>query len=64
MFIPKLVEIYPVVLEKILDFVNEFPLFRLISPLKSASQQSEQTWIPFTQGYFVPRLVEIGEKIL
>ena len=24
----------------------------------------EQTWIPFTQGWFVPRLVEIGPVVL
>ena len=36
----------------------------LIPPLKSASPYIEQTWIPFTQEYFVPSLVEIGEKIL
>ena len=34
MFIPKLVEIYSVVLEKILDFVNEFPLFLFNIPFK------------------------------
>ena len=24
----------------------------------------EQTWIPFTQGWFVPSLVEIGSVVL
>ena len=31
---------------------------------KRAGPSFEQTWIPFTQGYFVPSLVEIGSVIL
>ena len=28
------------------------------------SSSFEETWIPFTQGCFVPRLVEIGSVIM
>ena len=34
-------------------------------PLKEGGGPSfEQTWIPFTQGWFVPSLVEIGPAVL
>ena len=37
------------------------PLFTLLDLNGSAF---EQTWIPFTQGYFAPNLVEIGPAVL
>ena len=44
-----------------LNFVNVFLLFRKSSPLgKGRGLSFEQTWIRFTQGCFVPSLVEIG----
>ena len=42
---------------RFLNFVNVFSLFRNYLPL-------EQTWIPFTQGCFVPSLIEIGPVVL
>ena len=60
-------EIGPVVLEK---KILKFPqcIFRYlvtISPLgKGRGPLFEQTWAPFTQGCFVPRLVEIGPVVL
>ena len=36
----------------------------IISPWKKAGPSFEQTWIPFTQGCFVPSLVEIGPVVL
>ena len=39
-------------------YSESFPLGKGWGPL------FEQTWIPFTQGYFVPSLVEIGPVIL
>ena len=43
-----------------------FCYFVIISPWKRTSPFSEQTWIPgpFTQGCFVPSLVEIGLLVL
>ena len=38
---------------------------RTVSPLEKGQGSSfEQTWIPFTQGCFVPNLVEIGLMVL
>ena len=34
--------------------------FIIISPWEKRGPSFEQTWIPFTQGWFVPSLVEIG----
>ena len=36
----------------------------IISPWKGCGPSFEQTWIPFTQGCFVPSLVEIGSVVL
>jgi hypothetical protein len=37
----------------------------LLSPLREGlSPYFEQTWIPFTQGWFVPSLVNIGSAVL
>ena len=60
-FVPSLVEIGSVVLEKkIFNFVNVF-----LSTLgKGHGPSFEQSWIPFTQGCFVPSLVEIGPVVL
>ena len=41
-----------------------FHYFVIISPWKRAGPSFEQTWIPFTQGYFVPSLFEIGSVVL
>ena len=63
---PSLIEIGPVVLEKkIFKFRQcNFPVPQL-SPLgKGRGPSFEQTWIPFTQGCFVPSLVEIGPVVL
>ena len=43
------------------NFFKVFSLFRNYLPL---GPSFEQTWIPFTQGYFVPSLVEIGPVVL
>ena len=46
---------------RFLNFVNVFSLFRNYLPLeKGGAPLFEQTWIPFTQGCFMPILVEIG----
>ena len=45
------------------DFSNSlmyFHNFVIISPRKTMDRPFEYTWIPFTQWYFVPSLVEIG----
>ena len=45
--------------------VMYFRFFSLLSPFGEGSGASfEQTWIPFTQGYFVPSLVGIGCVVL
>ena len=68
-FVLSLVEIGPVVLE-IRDFFfissMYFRWFVIIFPWKRArwSPSFEQTWIPFTQGFFVPSLFEIGPVVL
>ena len=41
-----------------------FRYFTIISPWKRADPLFEQTWIPLTQGCFVPSLVEIGPVVL
>ena len=38
--------------------------FVIISPWKRAGPSFEQNWIPFTQGCFLPSLVEIGSVVL
>ena len=50
---------------RFLKFVNVFSLFPYYLPLENNWGPSfEQTWIPFTQGYFVPSLVEFGPVVL
>ena len=57
-FVPKLVEIGSVVLEKIFKFRQFIFTLLLLSPLeKGRGPLFEGTWIPFTQGWFVPSLV-------
>ena len=41
-----------------------FRYFVISSSWKRTSPSFKQTWIPFTQGYFVPSLVEIGPAVL
>ena len=59
-FVPSLVEIGPVVLErKIFKFPKSIFDISLLCPLQQGSSPSfQQTWIPFPQGFFVPSLVE------
>ena len=61
-----LIEIGPAVLEKKIFLISSmyFHYFVIISPWKRAGPSFEQTWIPFTQGCFVPSLVEIGPVVL
>ena len=62
-FVPNLVEIGPVVLNRksfksyqFIFIISRFcPLWEGRSPLFL-----KNTWVPFTKGYFVPSLVEIG----
>ena len=50
---------------RFLNIVNEFSLFRNYLPLeKGMALHLNKTWIPFTQGYFVQSLVEIGPVVL
>ena len=44
------------------NFVNVFWLFHNYLPF--AKGPIEQNWIPFTQGCFVPSLIEIGSVVL
>ena len=47
------------------NFVNVFLLFRHHLPFEMGRGPSfEETWTPFTQGCFVPSLVEIGPVVL
>ena len=65
-FVPSLVKIGPVVLEKkIFKSCQFFFINSQLSPLLVGRGPSfEQTWIPFNQEYFVPSLVEIGPVVL
>ena len=65
-FVPSLGKIGPVVLEKKIFKSCQFIFVNSrLSPLWEGRGPSfEQTWIPFTQGYFVPSLVEIGLVVL
>ena len=64
MLCAKLVEIGWVVLEK-KSFHQCIFVILLLSPLvKGHGPSFEQTWIPFTHGYFVVSLVEIGPGVL
>ena len=56
-----LVEIFR---RRLLNFVP-WEFLSLLSPLgKGLDPLLEQTWIPFTQRYFVPGLLEIGPVVL
>ena len=63
---PSLVEIDPVVVEKeeFLNYVNVFLQFLIISPWNRMGPSFEETWIPFTQGWLMSSLVEIGQVVL
>ena len=64
-FMLSLVEIGPVILEKILKFRQCIFTISSSSPLrKGRGPIFEQTWIPFTQECIVPSLVEIGQVVL
>jgi hypothetical protein len=64
-FVPSLVKIGPVVLEKKI-FKWPHPIFGLwLFPLwKGPGPWFVQFWIPFTKGWFVPSLIEIGLLVL
>ena len=64
--VPSLFEIGQVVLEKKIFKSCQFIFFNSqLSPFWEGRGPSfEQTWIPFTQGSFVPSLVEIGPVVL
>ena len=65
-FVPSLVEIGPMVLKKKIFLISSmhFRYFVIIPLGKWRGPSFEQTWIPFTQGCFVPSLVEIGPVVL
>ena len=51
--------------EDFLNFVNVFSQFSFLSPLgKEQGPSFEENWIPYTQGCFVPSLVENGQVVL
>ena len=63
---PSLVEIDPVVLKKKIFKVGQciFAISLLFPLGKGPGPSFDQTWIPFTQGCFVPSLVEISPVVL
>ena len=63
---PNLFETDPVFLEKKFFKISSmyFRYFVIISPWKGRGPTFEETWIPSTQGCFVPSLVEIGPVVL
>ena len=65
-FVQSLVEMCPVVLENILlNFINVFWLFRNYLPLEmGVALHLNKLEFPFSQGCFVPSLVEIGPVTL
>ena len=65
-FVSSLIEICPVVLEaKIFKCHQCIFTISKLSPLgKGRDPSFEQTWIPFTQGCFVPGLVVIGQAVI
>ena len=64
-FVPSLVEIGPVALKKVFKVCQCIFPISLLSPFRKGLGPSfEQTWIPNTQGCFVPSLVEIGPVVL
>ena len=59
-FVPRLVELARWFWRgRFLNFINVFSLYCDYFPMEMGPS-FEQTWIPFTQGYFVLSLVEIG----
>ena len=63
--LPLLVDVNPVVLKKKNLFRQCVCTISLLSPFwKGRNSSTEQTWIPFTQGRFVPSVVEIGPVVL
>ena len=60
---PSLVEISQVAQEK-KSFLFRHYFYAIIFPWKRAGPSFEETWIPFTQGCFVPNLIEIGQGVL
>ena len=65
-FVPSLVEIGPVVLEKIFKFCQCIFAILKLSPLRKRHVLSceKKTWIAITQGCFMPSLVKIGPIVL
>ena len=65
-FVPSLIEIGPVVLSRDFFKVGQFIFaISLLFPLGNGRAPSfKQTWIPITQGCFVPSLVESGPVVL
>ena len=64
-FVPSLVEIGQVVLERKIFMFSSIYTILLLSPLgKRWGPSFEQSWIPFTWGCFVPSLIEIGPVVL
>ena len=65
-FLPNLVEIGPVVLERRFFYIYQCIFaISLLSPLGEWQGPSfEKTWIPFTQEWFMPSLIEIGPVVL
>ena len=64
--VPCLVENGPMVLKKkiFIRFNLFFLIFQLSSLWEWRGPSFEKTWIPFTQGYYVPSLVEIDQVVL
>ena len=64
-FVSSLVEIGPVILEKIFLISSlYFHYFVIISPWRRCGTSFEQIGISFTQGWFEPSVVEIGQVVL
>ena len=65
-FVPSFVEISLVILEKWSSKVCQCIFaISLLSPLGNRKDPSfEQKWIPLTQGFFVPKLLDIGPVVL
>ena len=65
-FVPSLVEMGSVVLEKKIFLISSMycHYFVIISPWKRDRPFIEKTWIHFTQGCFVPSLVEMVPVVL
>ena len=64
-FVPSLVKIGPVILEKIVfNFVNVSSLFRYYQPFERMGPFNWKTWISFTKWCLVPCSVEITPVVL